>query len=279
MRRVVLAVALVALAGCSGLVPGPEPTPTATPAPVPTVESLPPGVGHTGLTDPGALAERHAAHLREAGFTLVTNRTVQDETGALRSAFRTELGVTESRNYALNATARGPDAPVFLGDPPASAQFWAKDGQYLQRRSAGNRTEFGAFQPSVHYLGAWRLWIGSVALDQRPSADARSTLESFETEVEGRSSVRGQSRVHLVGQRLTSAAFVDEHASIQNVRRGELRAVVTRSGFVVAYGVWYTGTTEDGETVRVSRIVRYLDVGNTTIERPSWYDEAVEEAD
>ena len=37
----------------------------------------------------------------------------------------------------------------------------------------------------------------------------------------------------------------------------------------------YTATLNDS-TVRVSRQIRYTNVGDTTVERPTWYAEAIE---
>ncbi|MFC7194533.1 hypothetical protein ACFQL4_07495 [Halosimplex aquaticum] len=98
--------ALVLLAGCSVVAPGPQ-AETVTPAPVPTAEALPPGVEPDGVADPGALAAAHAATLDGTSFTLIANRTVRYPNGSLRSDLDVRLELSASRDYHASASVRG----------------------------------------------------------------------------------------------------------------------------------------------------------------------------
>ena len=80
----------------------------------------------------------------------------------------------------------------------------------------------------------------------------------------------------------TAFAVADDVSDLRNV---SFRAQVTPEGFVRAYRIDYNATLggegvpgATGRTIRVHRVVRYTDLGNTTVERPPWYDEALANA-
>ncbi|WP_436927042.1 DUF7537 family lipoprotein [Halosimplex amylolyticum] len=272
--RSVAVVVLVLLAGCSAVTTSPQPE-TVTPAPVPTDDALPPGVGPGGVTDPAVLAGAHAAVLDGASYTLIANRTVRYPNGSLRSALGVHLELSASRDYHASAAVRGPDAAVFIGEPPTRAEYWANDETYLRRQVIGNRTVYSRYATTDEYVGTWRFWLGTVALDIGPETDLRRTVESFHTGVAERPTDRDDRRTHLVGTDVRAMDFVDDQSGVRSIENATLHAFVTDSGLVDAYQVEYTATLEDGTTVRVKRTVRFRAVGNTTVERPQWYDEAM----
>jgi len=274
MRAAAVAL-LVVLAGCSALVPGTD-RPTVTPAPVPTDSPLPPGVEPSGVTDASAFAAAHGFALGNRSYTLVTNRTVRTADGSLRSALTVRLALSAgpSREYHARVSVDGPAAPLVIGEPPTRAEYWANDEVYLRRQTIEDRTVYSRYDDTDAYVGTWSFWLGTVALDLGPETDLRSTLEGFETRVAERSSARD--RVHLVGTAVRSDGFVDDPAEVESVENATLHAFVAESGFVESYHVVYDATLDHGERVRVRRSVRFERVGTTTVDRPSWYDEAME---
>ena len=270
MRVAAIAV-LVALVGCSSLALGPDAGgKTVTPAPVPTDDGLPPGVGQSGTVDASVLAAAHGDLLEDASYTVATNRTVRSASGSLRSSLGVELRLSATRNYHANVTVAGPAAPVVIGEPPTRAEYWSDDEVYLRRQAIDNRTVYSRYD-SETYVGTWRFWLGSVALEIDPEADLYATLRSFETRVADRS----DGRVHLVGTVVRSQEFVDDQSDVERVENATLHAFVTDAGLVTSYHVTYDAVRDDGETVRVRRSVRFHGVRNTTIDRPAWYDEAM----
>jgi hypothetical protein len=271
MRAAAIAV-LVVLVGCSSLTLGPDAEgETVTPAPVPTDDGLPPGVGQSGEVDASVLAATHGDILEDASYTVATNRTVRSASGSLRSSLGVELRLSATRNYHVNVTVAGPAAPVVIGEPPTRAEYWSDDEVYLRRQAIDNRTVYSRYNGSEAYVGTWRFWLGSVALDIGPETDLYTTLRSFETRVADRS----DGRVHLVGTVVRSQEFVDDQSDVERVENATLHAFVTDAGLVTSYHVTYDAVRDDGETVRVRRSVRFHGVGNTTIDRPAWYDEAM----
>ncbi|WP_336037849.1 hypothetical protein [Halobacterium yunchengense] len=77
----VAAVALLLVAGCSGVAPDPTPAPSPDDAPTTSEPSPPPGVTDGELTDPGLLVREHAASVRERGARVVTNSTATVRAG------------------------------------------------------------------------------------------------------------------------------------------------------------------------------------------------------
>jgi hypothetical protein len=271
MRAAAIAV-LVVLVGCSSLALGPDAGgETVTPAPVPADDGLPPGVDQSGTVDASVLAAAHGDLLEDASYTLTTNRTVRSANGSLRSTLDVELELSAVRNYYANVTVAGPAAPVVIGEPPTRAEYWSDDEVYLRRQAIDNRTVYSRYNGSEAYVGTWRFWLGSVALDIDPETDLYTTLRSFETRVADRS----DGRVHLVGTAVSSRAFVDDQDDVATVENATLHAFVGDDGLVASYHVVYDAVRGDGETVRVRRSVRFDTVGNTTVDRPAWYDEAM----
>jgi len=273
---VVVVVALVVLSGCSGLFGSSDSSPeTVTPAPLPTDSEFPTGVDATGVTDATALAATQEVTLENTSYTLVTNRTVRGANGSVRSSIEVQLRLSSARNYHAEISVRGPDAPLVIGEPPTRAEYWANDEEYIRRQVIDNRTEYSRYGPSEEYVGTWRFWLGTVALDIDPETDLRKTLESFETCVAERATVDDSERIHVVGTEPISEDFVDDQSDVVSVGNATVHAFVTESGFVESYYVVYDAELADGSSVSVRRSVRYSTLGNTTVDRPPWYEEAV----
>ena len=56
---------------------------------------------------------------------------------------------------------------------------------------------------------------------------------------------------------------------------GTFEGLVGPEGFVYHNRLTYTATTENGSTLRITESRRYEEIGETTVSRPLWYDEAL----
>lgn len=271
-RHLFVAVVVVT-AGCSGFAfgGGDGPVSTVTPAPVPADDAgtYPVGLGPGGVTSPSLLGAAHAAALNGTSYTLKMTRTVRYANGTLRSDLRIEVALDADRTHLANVSVRGHAAPVLLGRPPASASFWSDGDVYLRRLTRDNRTIYNEYEPPDNYAGTWRYWVHTAALNGRPEADVTQTVAPFQTRTTRTESDDGT--VYVVsGDRLRRGDLGTPWSARRNAT---LAARVTQSGLVRAYRTEYTATA-GGERVRVTRTVRFDDVGNTTVGRPSWYDRA-----
>ncbi|WP_424002362.1 DUF7537 family lipoprotein [Haloarcula salina] len=271
--RYLLVAIVVVTAGCSGFAfdGGNGRVSTVTPAPVPSddVGAYPVGLGPGGVTSPSLLGAAHADTLNGTSYTLEMTRTVRYANGTLRSHLRIEVALDANRTHFANVSVRGHAAPVLLGRPPASASFWSDGDVYLRQLTRDNRTIYNEYEPPDSYAGTWRYWVHTAALNGRPAADVTQTVAPFQTRVARAESGDGTEYV-VSGDRLRRG---EVGAPWSARRNATLAARVTEDGLVRAYRTEYTATT-GGERVRVTRTVRFEEVGNTTVGRPSWYDRA-----
>lgn len=277
VTAVALAVVLL-LAGCSTLSSDPAPrgpTETATPAPVPTGGPdgvLAPGVTREGVTDPRTLAEAHVARLADESYTLVVTRTTRHPNGTLRERLDLNLSLAADRSYLVHAETEGPEAPVFLGRPPASAAFWSNGSVYTRRLTHRGDTTYTTFQPT-NGAGTWQYWARTVPFGGRggnPRGFITRTFGSTPTRTTGRVADDGTTAYTLVG----TGATAPIELGVEDPREVDLRATVTAEGLVRSVNLTYVGTV-DGQPIEVTRRFRYERVGATNVTRPAWVARAL----
>lgn len=279
MNRAVLACLLALLAGCSALPvgggnAGGTDTATVTPAPIPEGGTFPPGVSSDGVETPAALARAHVSVINNRSYTFATEREVRYRNGTLRSRLRLRVALGADRSYRAETATAGPDAPVFLGEPPASAVFWSNGSLYLRKFTHDNETVYNEFQTTEDGAGTWSYWVSTVPFGggrDRPERFYRDVFRSIPTRTVERRTDDGTVAYRLVGARARDNSFDDEVDAISDLR---LEAVVTQAGLVRSLTLTYAGTI-DGEPVEVHWTFRYRDIGNTTVGRPDWFDRAV----
>jgi hypothetical protein len=278
--EVVALAALLVTAGCSGLGPvSGDGTATSSLTPVPIPESddreeLAPGLTADGVESPEALADGHAASLSNRSYQLAVNRTVRYENGTLREQLLLDLSVAADRSYVVETGTAGPEAPVFLGTPPARAVFWSNGSVYARQLTRDNETTYTEFQPTDG-AGTWRYWARTVPFGGQ-LASPRGFIETTFASVPVRITRRvpaGETVTYWVAGNQATGPLSD----VSDPQAVDLRARVTTSGLMRSLTLSYVGTM-DGETVTVRWTVRYEDVGNTTVERPAWIDRALGQA-
>lgn len=269
----------VVLAGCSGLpaVGGSGgPAPTVTPVPVDQFPALlPPGVSEDGVELPGRLGDAHDRAIDGRSYVLTSNRTVRYANGTLSSSIATRVALDEDRQFLASVATAGPDAPVLLGRPPATAVYWSDGTTNLRRLTRDGRTTYTEFEPPEPWIGGWYYWVATVPFggrDSRPETFYAGLFSAVPTRLAGRTSLEGTTvfRLEAAGDQPVDDGFPGDVSSVRNVT---LVAHVDGDGLVRTLDLRYEGTL-DGEPVRVHRTVRYRHVGSTTVERPAWYDRA-----
>jgi hypothetical protein len=283
MRRefccVLLVVAIVS-AGCSGFATDGgsgegkdgDPTVSVTPAPVPSVETrerLAPGLSDDGIENASALAAAHDFELRNRSFTLRMNQTVEYANGSLRgrtvgvvrvvpdgAAFRTNYTITgtpiasHTTDFELVRTERW-----FGGERGLAASTFANDTTNYDRFSA----EFGS----------------SIVRSFIDNGDRYARLlDGARTRVVGRTERDGKTFYRVAASDPSSTALA-RYPSLESAENATLEALVSSRGFVRAHRLAYRATTENGSTLRIVESVRYTDIGDTTVRRPPWYEEAL----
>jgi len=235
-------------------------------------EGGPPGISNGEVTSVQLLGRAHGTALNGTGYTVVSNRTVAYPNGTVRSQIHTRVALESDGTYLTDIAVRGPHAPVLLGRPPATATFWSDGDRKLRRLERDGQTIYNEYTPPDSYAGTWRYWVRSVALDGTPARDVTETFGSFRT-LTVTEQTGAETAYLLRGRGLRADGSVTGGTTDQT--NATLTARVRADGLVTSYRVRYTARTADGERVRVRRVVRFTNVGETTVDRPAWYDRAV----
>lgn len=270
IRTTLLALAVI-LAGCPALDgEGATATVDVTPAPVPADRPFPPGVGMDGVAEPAELARAHTAVVENASYTLSSNRTIRAANGSLRSLLDVTTRLARDRTYLVSARTAGPEGPSFLGQPPASAEFWSNGSVYLRALRGPNGTVVNRFQPPDNFVGTWRYWRSTVPFggqDGHAYESLVAVFRSIPTTVVNRETTETTTRLTLVGREARSAAFAKAgRGPITDVR---LEAVVREDGLVESMDLTYIRPSTGGD-IRVDWSLRYETVGSTTVGGPPW---------
>lgn len=244
-RHVVALVAvavLVAGAGCSALSGGGSP---------------PPGLSEDGVTSTTALIEAHTEALGNRSFTVRTTTTIRPANGEYEVTSNSTQRVDPTgtfRGYVESETRATGNAPERYDRSPDEIAAW-REGSVTYRRTAVDGTStyrrVGLLNSSVKLSNALgRQTI--LALDDRTNA----TVETVEN---------GDSRRYRVSARLNDTEYSTNRT---------VELLVAPGGVVREIRVAQTYQYQSG-TRRVTRTIRFLNVGSTTVERPDWYSDAV----
>lgn len=275
MRAISAVVLLVLLAGCNGApsVDGPDTATSVTPVEVPADYDYAPGVTTDGVTEPATLAAAHEQVLANSSFRITANRTVRYANGTLREQLLVDVAVAENRTFLAAATTRGPNAPVFLGRPPATGTYWSNGSVNVRKLTRDGTTTYNEFEMPGSGAGTWRYWTQTVPFgggQATPGAYYGSLFAAVPTSVTGENTSGSTTSYRLASERPIVGEFRTDVTDVRDVR---LVATVREDGLVTDLSLRYVGEV-DGATVRVVRTVRYRGVGSTTVARPSWFENA-----
>ena len=242
--------------------PADVPTDEPTPTPVP---QLAPGLTRGRVVDGFALVNAHGAALNNTSYTVRRNSTTMFRNGTLfdQSTTRTQLAANEGQFYQIENSSAIP----IRGLGTLSERIYSTGERTLVARTENDSTSYAVPQSGGE----------PIPVQYAASGFSRDRIEllfnTVETRVTGRTASNGTTLYRVVGTNVTNPVAFGS-ATLQNPRNITFQAVVDSQGLIREYQVSYTATKNDSP-VRVDRGVRYTDVGNTTIERPAWYEEAI----
>lgn len=218
----------------------------------------PPGVSEEGITDPLELVNAHRETLENTSYTISTSATYHRPNGTLFSQTYTATRVApgaESFSVATTQTMRNATRP--LGIQHYDIEVWANETDALVARDFrdGNASYQRTSRASAPF---------------EPNAQWELLYAAFGS---GDATLVGQ--VERNGTTLYKIASQPSEGSVTNEFGYEYTALVDSQGVVRTVQMTQRSTI-DGRPVVVSRTVRVSELGNTTVERPSWHQEAVE---
>lgn len=264
-RTLVVLLAVGVLWSAVPFAPSGSPTsgPSAATSPSLAQESgpaYPPGLSAAGVTDPLALVDAHRDALNDTSYALSSSVTYRRPNGSLLSSSVTTTRVAPggASFYALSSqTNRAPAGPLGVGHTELAV--WANETAAVRAVDTGNATpdyrrvarERAPFEPT----GQWELLYSAFA------ATNTTVVERFEAE-DGTTLFR------------VASTGVREASAYPTRARFGFVAVVDERGVVRTFQQSYRTTFRERPAV-VSRTIQVTALGNVTVERPEWFEQAM----
>lgn len=257
MKRTI--VVLLALGVACSAIPVASTTPVSQSLAQETAE-YPPGLSPEGVTDPLALVDAHRGTLENTSYTLATTATYRRPNGSLlaRRTGTTRVAPGASSYHVVSSqTQRNGTRPLGVGTYQIAlwanetdavvANYPADDGPTYQRYAR----QRAPFDPTTQ----WELLYGAFG------ATNTTVVERFE---------RGGTTLF----RVVSTEQPGARSAYPQDGRFGFVAVVDSRGVVRTFQQTDRTTFDDRPAV-VSRTFHVTRVGNTTVERPDWFGQAV----
>ncbi|USZ69854.1 hypothetical protein NGM10_15735 (plasmid) [Halorussus salilacus] len=239
--------------------------------------ALAPGLSEDGVEEPLALSNAHQERLGDESLTISNHRVERYANGTVRNeSTRTTRTAANRTRYRLieNTTL-----PNWVTGANNEGELWANGTHVFSARERnGTMTYIRQLGPDSEPTEPRELLVGDLTADD----DLLTVFSAFENErVEelDEENATAPERYRVTASDLAHADFLADGTEVRNAT---LDAVVETDGpesaFVREYTLRYE-TEIDGETVRVTERIRFSDVGETTVERPEWYDGAANETE
>jgi len=267
LTTLVLATALTA--GCSGLFSGPGAYPatetaTVTPVDVPEVQTQP----APGIPAPPAAADQPSGPVDAEQLIAADDRIRSNASYRLERVVRIEMRDGDGEMVIQRARRVGTDGPVherlvaegtrLLRPSVLNSTLWQDDETIATRATLSNGRPVMLTTlptpPTRHVVG--------VGLGERVLRDSELRVQSS-----------GDGTTTLVVEGRVGLSDLEVPVAVGPPRNATARVTVTSAGLIQRVHVNYD-TLYLEEPVRVTIRHRVLDVGETTVERPAWVDDA-----
>lgn len=236
----------------------------------PTVDA--PGVTADGVVDAASLGAAHAAGIADRSSSLALDLRISGADQRLRSYLAMDLGLTADRTCRTRVSTSGEEAPKFLGQPPATAEFWSDGETHLVNYEPAATESFTEFQSPDGFVGTWRYWAWAIpfggTLGSHPQGYFETVFDAVPTRLVERREVADGPRYRVAndGRELTSPSSLNEPGA-SDVRDVRLDALIDSQGVVRSFALDFAAEL-DGEPAEFSRRMEYTAFGETTVERP-----------
>lgn len=296
LRAVALAV-LVVTAGCSGFASSPQadgdatttapeqatsteevaatdrttaPEETTTTAESETDAELAPGLTERGVEDAMALVGAHRERLGGESLTIDALTVERYENGTVRNESRqtTRTAANRTRYRILVNTT----APNGITGADGEGELWANGTHVFHARETNGTTNYSLFFDARSEPADTRDYLRGDLTSSDRLLVLFTAFESERVERVDDGNAAAPERYRVTASDLAHPDFVADGSAVENAT---LEAVIESDGpdsaFVREYAVRYE-TEIDGETVRVTERIEHSDIGETTVERPEWFD-------
>jgi hypothetical protein len=235
----------------------PTETPTTTPS---NSVRLAPGLTEHGVEKPFVLATAHSNVLENRSYTVRSRHVERYANGTLRTraVSVTRVAANDSYYYTTNTTGV---VPGFGDARHVRLTIWSNGTDRFRALTVDQNTTYDRVSQVFRsdLTNSQRLSTLFVALN--------TTVTEKIVHENGTTRYRVKSTGVGVPDSLATIEGVD---SMSNV---SFTALIAPNGVVYEYTLSYTATL-DGKTINVTQEVKFDEVGETTVDRPTWVDEA-----
>lgn len=266
-RYLLCLVLLVTLAGCGSLTDSETPTVSVTPADVPSVAGSAPGIAPDGV-DAETLASAHDSALAATNYTVTVTEFVTDDGRRLRNATRRREVARNNQAYTGVRRVNATGIPTAAAAPYEA--YWYNQSVTLLRFGTGPATRFQAYD--------------SVPPGPFPDPSGRETVRSvlsaFPVRVTDVSpaatSSTNRTRHVLRSRRVAEPDSIPTPAYVGSPENATATVWVREDGIVREIRLAYDAATIGvDDRVRVTLRFRYRQIGNTSVQPPTWAHRAV----
>ena len=244
----VLVLVTVPLAGCSGLPAGDTPSsPTAD-----SSTTLPDGLSENGTIDTETLVNGHVETLREENYTVQKQIDVETENGTTLVKYTHVSKVGNNRTQVV-------DRQTYDNK---RVDWWINGTRTVSRTQESNSTEYSVNNNSV---GGTPGLLGGDALRQALDNAEDPTITTEDGIVQIRSTTTPDDLVR--GYEIVGGV---------NMTNQTTTVTMTEDGRITRYTTEFTGHPADDPetTITGTYDLHYTAYGGTTVERPSWVEDA-----
>lgn len=235
--------------------------------------AAPPGLTDEGVVDATALGRGHVAAISDRSYSLVFDQIATAADESLRSYISMDLALAADRTYRAHVGTAGPEAPGFLGEPPASAIFWSDGDRFFVQHSPSETESFTEFQPPNNYIATWHYWAGMIpfggTIGSRPDEYFGTVFGAVPTRLVERQTIEGRTEYRMTndGPELRKPSPLGE-PDVSEVRNVGLDATVDQRGIIRAFDLRFNATM-DGDSADFHKTVLYRSIGETDVARPT----------
>lgn len=230
---------------------------------------LAPGLTKSGVTDATLLADAHAAVLANTSYTAESQRLASNGTGNQNATV-----VVLSRTNTTTKVAHEPTRVFWRYDFSGNASVTPAFPQDIEVWSGENET-FEAVEGQNGTTYRESNGRGVSVASARTGRDTLSVLfGSLNTSVTRTTTQNGTTLYRVNSTGVADNATLASLFGVESASNVSMTALVDSDGLVHEYHVEYDATSGN-RTWHVSQTSRFTALGETTVERPPWYDEAV----
>jgi len=244
--------------------------------------AFPPGVNESGVTEALALATAHRETLGNTSYAAVSTTTLQRSNGTVVLTSTTTTRVESGgESFFVASTGSQSSANATLGVDHYRSETWANETSVViadtVRSEEPTYRQVSREPARMSPDATWELLYGAFGTGETTyvgQVERGGTTLHKVVSTPPSDGVTGEEAGETTGEEADEATDDASDEAVAGTTY-DFSALVDSEGVVHSFRTTQRSTLE-GETFVVTRTMRITEIGNTTVERPDWYEQAVE---